>query len=223
MGGCYVKFEITPRFVRALWLHGKLGSEHEEDRPTIKRAAEALLRDLYFEKTDNTRRTYPCTCRARLEVCDCEFQFRYRGGEVGARHYTGPKNPVAGARERGTKLPENGRVDRYDNDPVLRQHAAVAREGSRGRYAGARGERIIPHAEFNPHADNRASTRDMNRTAEEAGRELEKPYDSPAGVPKSWAIRGDAEPEKKSKDDPEKFIDDGVIVPPATKPTDDET
>jgi hypothetical protein len=104
---------------------------------------------------------------------------------------------------------------KYD-DEIIRSHARSANEGKRGRFAGTRGERRIENAEYYPHADDRASTRDWNKTAREGEKAIEKPYDATTGTPKSWSNPVDAEPDRAKFEDGH-LIDDAEVAPPKPK------
>ena len=85
----------------------------------------------------------------------------------------------------------------------------------KGFYAGTRGVWRNDNAEFYPEQDDRASTHDWNKTAREGEKVLQKPYDDPTGMPKSWAIRTDAEPDNQDGvTHLGNRVEEGVIVPP---------
>jgi hypothetical protein len=58
--------------------------------------------------------------------------------------------------------------------------------------------------------------RDSDRTEREGEKALQKPYDSPLGTPKSFAIRTDVEPDDKTgvKRLGNRTIEEGTIEPP---------
>lgn len=111
--------------------------------------------------------------------------------------------------------------DRCDDDPVIRSHDKAANVGMKGFYAGRRGAWRNNNAEYFPERDDRASTRDWNKTAREGEKALEKPYDDPTGTPKSWSNPFDAEPDNENGLTRlgNRVIEKSVIVPP---PKDDE-
>jgi hypothetical protein len=106
--------------------------------------------------------------------------------------------------------------DRGDDDPIIRSHEKSASVGMNGFYAGTRGVWQNNNAESYPEQDNRASTRDWDKTARESERALQKPYDNPRGTPKSWSNPAEAEPDSEDGVTRlgNRIIEEGVIVPP---------
>jgi hypothetical protein len=67
----------------------------------------------------------------------------------------------------------------------------------KGFDAGGRGVWKNDKAIYYPEHDDRASTRDWNRTAREGEKALQKPYDDPTGTPKSWSNPSDVAPHRE--------------------------
>ena len=162
-----------------------------------------------------------CNCRLALPECDCLSRFRPKPG-------TGVLNaPPIPARPRG-KRPLVKRdlysgskqrwwtTPRYDDDPVIRSHDKSAGVGMKGFYAGTKGVWCNDRAEYFPEQDDRASTRDSNKTARQGEKELTKPYDNPEGTPKSWSNPSDVEPDSEDGITRigRRVVEDGTIEPP---------
>jgi hypothetical protein len=87
----------------------------------------------------------------------------------------------------------------------------------KGQHAGSdRGVWRNEKAEYFPEQDDRPTSRDWNRTAQEGEKALQKPYDNPEGTPKSWSNPADAEPDNEDgiKRIGRRVIEEGEIEPP---------
>jgi hypothetical protein len=130
---------------------------------------------------------HPCDCDMQLNYCECE-RWRYVSPPLtDAPRWKKPYKPKMTANRKTSTA-------KRDDDPVVRQHARVAGVGFKGKNAGTTMAWKITNAEYNPDKDDRATSRDRDKTAREGEKELEKPFDAPTGTPKSWAIRSDVEP-----------------------------
>jgi hypothetical protein len=89
----------------------------------------------------------------------------------------------------------------------------------KGFDAGTRGVLKNDNAIYYPEQDNRASSRDWEKTAREGEKALQKPYDDPQGTPKSWGIAIDADP---PNDDHITRIGSRVIEETLIEPSKDE-
>jgi hypothetical protein len=165
-----------------------------------------------------------CNCEAKLPECDCLLRFRIKNfrcalqqHKVGRPH---PDRPLV-----STSL-YSGRNKRWwgerrfsgskqNDDETIRSHDKSASVGMKGFNAGTRGVWKNDNAIYYPEQDDRASTRDRNRTAREGERALQKPYDDPEGTPKSWSNPADAEPDYDGHDRKigNRVIEEGVIEP----------
>jgi hypothetical protein len=167
--------------------------EFLQNRGELTRAAERYLSD-FCDSYVPDQPSSPCNCKLQLPECDCLSRFRPSSAPGALPMRPGPQRPW-GARPlvkrdlySGPK-PRWWTAARYDDDPIIRSHDKSASAGMKGFDAGEPG--------YYPGQDDRASTRDWNRTAREGEKALQKPYDDPTGTPKSWSNPSDVAPHRE--------------------------
>jgi hypothetical protein len=195
------------------------------NKPALVRAAETCLHRFYmsYDFVPDPP-THPCNCKLALPACECLSRFKVEPGGGVLEGPPKPKRPKAGKVLAKRDLysgpkPRWWRNPRHDDDPVIRSHDKSAGVGMKGFYAGGRGVWKNDKAIYYLEQDNRASTRDWNRTAREGEKGLQKPYDDPTGTPKSWSNPSDVAPD--SEDTiirlGNRVIEEGKIEPPTDK------
>ena len=85
--------------------------------------------------------------------------------------------------------------------------------GMKGFNAGTRGVWRNNTAEYFPERDDRASTRDWDKTAKEGAKALEKRLDDLKGTPKSWSNPSDVEPDNEEVTLGKRVIEEAMIEP----------
>jgi hypothetical protein len=161
------------------------------DRAFLRKTAEEVLSQWYASYVPNPP-WHPSNCKLALPECECLTRFKVEPGVGVLEGPPKPKRPKAGKVLAKRELysgpkPRWWRNPRYDDDPVIRSHDKSAGVGMKGFDAGGRGVWKNDKAIYYPEHDDRASTRDWNRTAREGEKALQKPYDDPTGTPKSWS------------------------------------
>jgi hypothetical protein len=167
-------------------------------RPFLRKMAEEVLCQWYAAYVPEPP-WRPCNCKLALPKCECLTQFKVEPVVGILEGPPKPKRPKAGKVLAKRDLysgpkPRWWRNPRYDDDPIIRSHDKSASVGMEGFGAGGPGVWKIDNAEYFPEQDNRASTRDWNRSAREGEKALQKPYDDPTGIPKSWSNPSDVAP-----------------------------
>jgi hypothetical protein len=170
------------------------------DRAALKRIAENYLYEWYRTSMPEAV-SVPCNCKARLPECDCLHRFRH------VAPVTAQKHPRAGEPLVSKEL-YSGRTKRWwgerrysgskrNDDQIIRSHDKSASVGMKGFFAGTKDAWKVnePIAEVFPEQDDRATTRDRNKTEREGERALQKQFDDPEGTPRSWSNPADADPD----------------------------
>jgi hypothetical protein len=169
--------------------------EFLQNRGELTRAAERYLSHFCDSYVPDPP-WHPCNCKLALPECECSTRFKVEPGGGILEGPPKPKRPAAGKvvakRDLLSKPKPRWWTERRYNsgcndDPIIRSHDKSAGVGMKGFYAGAPGVWKNDKAIYYPEQDNRASTRDRNRTAREGEKGLQKPYDDPTGTPKSWS------------------------------------
>jgi hypothetical protein len=194
--------------------------EFLQNRGELTRAAERYLSRFSNSYVPNLP-WVACNCKLALPECDCLSRFRPKPGAGVLKAPPKPERPrgkrplvkrdlYSGSKQRWWTTP------RYDDDPIIRSHDKSASVGMKGFYAGTKGVWWNDKAEYFPEQDDRASTRDRNKTARQGEKELTKPYDNPEGTPKSWSNPSDVEPDNEDgiKRIGKRLIEETVIAPP---------
>ena len=191
------------------------------DRPFLRKTAERVLVQWYAGYVPSPP-WRPCNCKLKLPECECLTRFKVEPG--GGVLEGPPKSPRPTARKVLAKRdlysgpkPRWWRNPRYDDDPVIRSHDRSAGEGMNGFDAGGGGGVWMnDKAIYYPEQDDRASTRDWNRTAREGEKALQKPYDDPTGIPKSWSNPSDVAPDSEDGITRigRRVVEEGTIEPP---------
>ena len=195
--------------------------EFLQNRGELTRAAERYLRSFCNSYVPNLP-WVACHCKLALPECDCLSRFRPKPGTGVLKAPSKPERPrgkrplvkrdlYSGSKQRWWRNPK------YDDDPIIRSHDRSAGEGMNGFDAGGgAGVWMNDKAIYYPEQDDRASTRDWNRTAREGEKALQKPYDDPTGIPKSWSNPSDVAPDSEDgiKRIGKRVIEETVIEPP---------
>jgi len=174
------------------------------NRRAIKEFAEAYLCNYYLSHIPEPP-SFPCNCKLALPECDCLSRFRHKVYEGALDGPPKPKRPQAGKviqkkslySEKQPRWWRDGRYStskRHDTD-TIKSHDKSASVGMKGFHAGTKGVWRTENAVYYPERDDRASTRDWNKTAREGERALQRPYDDVEGTPKSWSNPSDADPD----------------------------
>jgi hypothetical protein len=196
-----------------------------DDRHYLCKTAERILFQWYAGYVFNPK-SYPCHCKLALPECDCISRFKPSKAPGALPIPLKPKRPKAGkvlAKRNlfSGKQPGWWREKRYSgsrrhDDEITRAHDKAAGVGMQGFYAGGKGVWKNDQAEYFPDRDDRASTRDLNKTAKQGERELQKPYNDPLGTSRSWNNPSDIEPDndKGIFRIGRRVIEEGTIDPP---------
>ena len=185
----------------------------QHDREFLRKTAAAVIFRWYAGYVFDLP-WHPCNCKLALPECDCLSRFRPPPGEPKPAAWPRGERPLVKQSLYSGREGRWWRNPRHDDDPIIRSHDKSASVGMKGFNAGSKGAWKNNNAVYFPEQDDRASTRDWDKTAREGAKALEKRLDDPKGTPKSWSNPSDVAPDNEEVTRiGKRVIEDGVIEP----------